>query len=294
VWPVLAVSAARGGVPVALVAATLPEESGRRGWAGRRFLRPAFRALARLCAVSERDGERFLELGVDPKRVVVTGDPGIDSAWERAAAADPEAPHLAAFHRSPRPTLVAGSTWPADERVLVPALTALRRAVPDLRVVVAPHEPDEAHLGSLEGALVAEGWRPLRLAQVEAAGDAGQADAVVVDRVGVLAHLYTVGRVAYVGGGFHRHGLHSVLEPAAAGIPVIFGPRFGSSLAAEELRDRGGAAAVKDAEELARVAASWLSGSDQGTAVGRRARAFLEEHRGASGRTVEALLPLLP
>jgi 3-deoxy-D-manno-octulosonic-acid transferase len=293
VWPVLTMAAVERGIPVVLVAATLPAGARRRGRAARAFLAPAFQALSRVLAISEEDGARFAELGVAPERVMVTGDPGVDSAWSRARAADPEAPYLAPFHRTPRPTLVAGSTWGADERVLIPALRPVRDRVPGLRLVIAPHEPDEGHLVPLERCLAEAGWSHRRLGAVEADGHARDVDAVVVDRVGVLAHLYSIGSAGFVGGGFHRQGLHSVLEPAAAGLPVAFGPRFGSSLAAEQLQAEGGGVSVSTGDELSRVLLDWLGDAAEGGSVGARARAWVRRHRGAASRTVEALLPFL-
>jgi 3-deoxy-D-manno-octulosonic-acid transferase len=99
----------------------------------------------------------------------------------------------------------------------------VREGVEEVRLVVAPHEPEPEHVRGLLAALRERGWRSGTLAEAEGGG-VGGLDAVVVDRVGVLAHLYTVGMAAYVGGGFGDDGLHSVLEPAAAALPVAFGP----------------------------------------------------------------------
>ncbi len=313
VWPVLARTAGDRGIAMALVAATLPTGARRRGAMARAFLAPAFGALDRVLAISAADGARFGALGVLPGRVRVTGDPGIDSAWERAQGADPTASFLAPFHALPRPTLVAGSTWPSDEGILLPALRRARARIPELRLVVAPHEPDEGHLAPLERALRTDGWRTVRLGEVEGGGmspgaegtpvrgggvDPGAAlegvDAVVVDRVGVLAHLYSAGTAAYVGGGFHGQGLHSVLEPAAMGIPVVFGPRFGNSMAAGELLREGGGTSAADRDALSRTLLHWFTEPEAARAVGARARSYLEGHRGAAARTVDALLPFLP
>ena len=113
VWPTLAAEAARRGIPLVLVAGTLPEGSSRLSPLARPILRPAFAKLAAVHAISEEDGNRFARLGVPPEHVVVTGDPGVDSAAQRAAAVDPEASHLRVF-RNDRPRVVAGSTWPSS------------------------------------------------------------------------------------------------------------------------------------------------------------------------------------
>lgn len=293
VWPVLSAEARRRAIPTFLVGAALPAGAGRLRPGGRWLLRPAFRRLARVGAVAAEDAERFPALGVDPGRVAVTGDPGIDSAAERATAADPDAPHLAPFRKQDRPTLVAGSTWPPDEARLVPAATRARRRDPDLRLIVAPHEPSAEHVDPLVEALRAAGWRTDLLGTVEEAGTCEGADAAVVDRVGVLADLYTVGTMAYVGGGFHGDGLHSVLEPAAAGLPVLFGPRHANSRAARELLEAEGAVEVASEADLADALERWLEAPEEVRSAGERARAYVEKHRGAARRTAEILAETL-
>lgn len=288
VWPVVVRTMTERGAATAMVAATLPREAGRLRWPARDFLRPAFRALDLVAAISHDDASRFGTLGVRPERMVVVGDPGIDSALARFRSLDPEAPWLKPLSSQARPTIVAGSTWGPDEEVLLPALHSVRAKVPRLRLVVAPHEPTEEHLSALEHALEQHHWRSRRLGEVERVGSLEGGDAVVVDRVGVLAHLYAVGDVAFVGGGFHRHGLHSVLEPAAARLPVVFGPRHGNARAAAELIARGGARAVSDSAELASVLTAWLV-DDGADATGERAFEYIERHLGAADRTAELL-----
>lgn len=293
VWPELTAAARARAVPVVLVGGTLPAGAGRLRWPARPFLRPTFRRLERVAAVSDDDARRFRRLGVSPARILVSGDPGIDSAAERAAAADPGAPYLVPFRADPRPTLVAGSTWPPDEDVLVLAAGRVRDRTPELRLVVAPHEPDPGNVEPLLEALEAGGWRVARLGAVEEAGSARGVDAVVVDRVGVLAALYTVGTVAYVGGGFGDDGLHSVLEPTAAGLPVLFGPNHGNAPAAGRLLEEGAAREVGDARGLARALGRWLDDEDVRRRAGRRARAFIDRHRGAAERCAGLVLEVM-
>lgn len=294
VWPVLVEEARNRGIPVALVAATVPPGAGRLSRPARALLRTTWARISAGLACSEEDAARLVELGVPPRVVAVTGDPAIDSAAERARAADPLAPYLSPFHADPRPTLVAGSTWPSDEAVLLPALRSAREEVPRLRVIVAPHEPSGDRVGGLIGAFMEEGWRPSTLAHVEEEGGVGETDVVVVERVGVLAHLYTVGSVAYVGGGFHGAGLHSVLEPAAAGIPVLFGPGHQNAQAAADLIDVGGGRVVRDATELARALVGWLTAASGKEYAGTRAAEYIERHLGAAARTAASLEALIP
>ena len=288
-WPVLSREARRRGIPVVLVAGTLPPDAGRLKLPSRLLLRSVFGGLDRVLAISGEDGRRFRRLGVAQERVVVTGDPAIDSAFVRIQAADPEAPYLAPFHSDPRPTIVAGSTWEPDESVLIPALARLAGSLPEVRAIIAPHEPTPGHLERLEDALSDAGFKCVRLGVIEAAGAMGDAQVVVVDRVGVLAHLYTVGNVAYVGGGFHRHGLHSVLEPASAGLPVTFGPGHSNARAAADLLAAGGGVEVANTGELTDALARWLTPPERGKEAGSEALGYIREHVGAARRSADLL-----
>jgi 3-deoxy-D-manno-octulosonic-acid transferase len=146
---------------------------------------------------------------------------------------------------------------------------------------------------ALEERVRAEGWRTARLAEVECVEGAADADLVVVDRVGVLAELYTTGDLAWVGGGFHGAGLHSVLEPAAAGVPMVFGPRHRSAPAAGELLARGGARVVTHAEDAAATLGAWLADREALASAGAAGRDYIRGHRGAAERTAAFLSELM-
>jgi 3-deoxy-D-manno-octulosonic-acid transferase len=275
-----------------MIAATVPPGAGRARWPARAVLRPAWSALSVVCACSDEDATRLTALGVRGSALNVTGDPGVDAAAERASRAAREAPALAPFHADRRPTVVAGSTWPSDEAVLLPALAEVRRALPDLRVILVPHEPTSPRVRDLMARLTARGWRVGTLASLEANGSAEGTDAVVVERVGVLAQLYIVGDVAYVGGGFGRRGLHSVLEPAAAGVPVVFGPRHRRAPAADALVAAGAAGVAADRTELALALTAWLTDQEARAQASGQARGYIQGHRGAADRTAALLDPL--
>jgi 3-deoxy-D-manno-octulosonic-acid transferase len=293
VWPVLTDQARRRSIPVAIVVGSLPDGAGRLRGPARAVLRGTWNKIGLACANSDVDTERFIELGVSESIAHTTGDPGIDSALDRSRGADPTASYLAPFREHPRPTLVAGSTWPADEAVLLPALERLRSEIPDLRAVLAPHEPGREQVTHLLARLRESGWRAETLDVFESGDSSQSVDAVVVDRVGVLAHLYAIASVSFVGGGFHDRGLHSVLEPAAARTPVIFGPRHRSARAAADLLARGGAKVVADISQLVAVAGHWLTDEADRDRAGGSAFGYIAAHRGAADRTAVLLDPLI-
>lgn len=291
IWPVLVAEADRRGVRVAMVGATVPDDAGRTRLPARLLLGPAWSALDVACAISEADAIRLVSLGVPEDSVRVTGDPGIDSAANRLAAADDGASYLRPLRSAGVPTVVAGSTWQSDEAVLLPALLELKTRVNGLRMILAPHEPGADVVTGLLRRLEADGWSAVTLEEVEAGSEGW--NAVVVERLGVLAHLYRVATASYVGGGFHDAGLHSVLEPAAAASPVVFGPRHSNARAAADLVQCGGAKVATTSEELANVLASWLRDSKARDDTGRCARGYIEGHLGAADRTAEHIERLL-
>jgi 3-deoxy-D-manno-octulosonic-acid transferase len=293
VWPVLVESAVDRGVSVVLAAGTVPADAGRMSLPARALLRTTWESLTAAYAVGEPDAERLRSLGVGASAVSVTGDPGVDSAARRVDDVSAEAAHLRPFHADPRPTLVAGSTWPADMDVLVPALAMLRERVPGVRLVIAPHEPEDAVVSSLLDQLDSDDCSATTLSRVESVGSTGGADAIVVDRVGVLADLYTIATVAFVGGGFHGAGLHSVLEPAAASKPVVFGPSYGRSVPAAQLIEAGAATSVESAEGLAEALIVWCDDAQANHDAATRAQGYIQSHLGAAKRTADALADLL-
>jgi len=286
IWPVLTETAAGSGVRVGVISATLPKSSRRRGPLARAFLADAYSLLDRVGAIDESDAERLREQGVRGDRVGVTGDTRFDQVWARAQRASSP---LVLRLRSSRPTLVAGSTWPSDEEHLLDAWIRIRDKIPDARLVIAPHETSDAHLRSIERWA---GSHRLTLARLDA-NNAQDADVILVDRHGVLGDLYALADTAYVGGGFHPAGLHSILEPAAFGAPVLFGPRNQKSREAAKLVEAGGGAVVTGVADLAIRLGYWLGSIPARDAAGSAARAMVQQGLGAAVRSVDLVTALL-
>lgn len=285
VWPVLVDRAQRRGIPVLMLSATLAEGSGRRGVLSQALLRDAYAAMTAVGAIDDTHGARLVQLGVPRDRISTTGDTRFDQVWQRAQQVNRESALLRAT-ASVRPTVVAGSTWPADEAVLLPAWEQLRVKVPDARLIVAPHEPTPSHVEPLRECARRMRCRVATLAEMERDPSVREADVVVVDRVGVLGDLYAHANVAYVGGGFHKAGLHSAIEPAAFGAPVVFGPGHDMSREAGLLLAAGGATAVHDVETLRHALVRLLRDETARGDAGAAAREIVARERGATARSV--------
>lgn len=294
VWPVLVAEAARRGVRLGIISATVAASSRRLTGISAMLTRDAYAAMDAVGAIDNADAARLVTLGVRDAVIRVTGDTRYDQVWARARAADTTAPWLHRFRAVPRVTLVAGSTWPADDAALLPAWREVAERWPgQLRLIIAPHEPTLAHLAPIEVWSRGAGFSCARL---DAIGDA-TSDIVLVDRVGILGELYAVADVAFVGGGFHAAGLHSVLEPAAFGAPVLFGPRHGSSRDAALLLAAGAARSVSEARSLRETLDGWMDPASTAPrrAAGQNARNVVEGRLGAADASAALVLSqLLP
>ncbi|HEX5133587.1 MAG TPA: glycosyltransferase N-terminal domain-containing protein [Candidatus Krumholzibacteria bacterium] len=283
-WPNLVWETSDAGVPVVLIDATLSPSSGRlrapAGW----IYRDVYRRIARILAISPDDAARFARCAPEHEGIAVTGDTRFDRVMERWNQRAATAINLV---DDGTPTLLAGSTWPADEVHLLPALRGLLDEHPGLRAVLVPHEPAPAHVASLLQWASDAGASARRLSE-PARGE----HVVVVDSVGVLAEAYRLAHVAYVGGAFST-GVHSVIEPAIAGVPIVFGPRHDNSFEARRLVELGGGFPASDAAGIRAVFGRLLSDEAARRAAGDAARAYVESQLGATEKCMAAILPYL-
>ena len=291
VWPLMREAAAQAGAHTALVNAVLAPSSSRLRWPARLLLARVYAQLDAVGVTSAAHVPAFMSLGVQRERIRVTGDGRFDQVLERVAAADRAAPLLAALRAAPGALLVAGSTWPQDEQVLVRALAPRIRAG-HLRLLVAPHEPGAQHIAALEALLDTAGLAHQRIGALEMVPAAQPAAVVIVDRTGMLADLYAAAHHAYVGGGFGSAGLHSVVEPAAHGVPVLFGPRHGNATEAAELAHEGGGAVIQSVAELRERSLQWEKDPAAYARASAAARTFVEARGGGGERNARLLLEI--
>ncbi|UYZ60460.1 3-deoxy-D-manno-octulosonic acid transferase [Hymenobacter latericus] len=267
----------RQGVPTVCVSAIFrPDQVFFKPWGG--FFRKVLHQLTHLFTQDEASAELLRGIGLT--QVSVAGDTRFDTVVDTAAAPARELPLVAAFVADGAPVLVAGSVWPPDVEVLA---LALRHWQGSLRTIVAPHEITEAHLQQVEAVLPGQ---VVRYSQATTAS-VGQARVLLIDNIGLLRELYRAGSVAYIGGAFGK-GLHNTLEAAAFGLPLLFGPRYQKFKEARDLVALGAAAAVTTAEENEQQLALLLNNAAYRTELGQRARAYVQESAGATGRIMQA------
>lgn len=296
-WPNLMSQAARQGVPVAVLNAKISARSfgvHRRTGIVPRLLQD----VDVVAAQTDEHAERFVALGVKASKVFVTGNMKYDLA-EDVQAGDARAAVRVQLSVPESCTVIIGASLhlPEDEAVF-DSFVALRAKFPRIALVVVPRYPDE-------GALMAEHARARGLpAILKSAIDAGAArasalDAVLIaDTLGELRSLYEAADIAFVGGSLYFRGAnkggHNLMEPAALGIPVLFGPyNFSFKETVADLLAAEAGVMVASAAELERELARFLTSPDLCKAFGGRARDVILRNKGATARSLGLIAPLL-
>jgi 3-deoxy-D-manno-octulosonic-acid transferase len=292
-WPLLLREARRRGVPVVVVNGRLSDLSFRRQRPLARLVRPLLLdPVAHFGVQTALDRDRLQALGVSPERITVTGNLKFEAPPPAAA------PALASWLErvaAGRPLLLAGSTMPGEERLVLDAFSQARESV-DALLVVAPRHPER----------FAEVWseisrrfpRATRRSAPPAEGDASAAEppaVALLDTLGELAAAYAHAHGAFVGGTLVPKGGHNPLEAARFGVPVAVGPSMENFREMAETFDRAGAwARVGSAGELGELWRRWLLDRAGAAELGRRGRELVEANRGALARTLELLAAHLP
>ena len=242
------------------------------------------------CAISEADAARFQELCGSGNEIVVTGDTRYEQVYRRATAVESDPEFFHGQENLKRPIFIAGSTYTEDEKVLLPAYQLLRQNIPEdfPHLILVPHEPTPGRIKEIRGHLDRERLAYICFSELALEADLSAVDVLVVDKMGLLARLYSVADIAFVGGSF-RGSVHNVMEPAAMAKPVIFGPTIQNAYEASLLVDRGAAKLVRTAQQLADAAMAWLGDETARTAAGNIGKQVIEENLGAVARTLEHL-----
>lgn len=293
VWPNLIEQAKLRGIPTMLVGGTLSSDAKRLRLPWRLSTSLSVRKVNAIGVISEKDGYRFECLGVQKNQIKVTGDPAVDSVKDRVSSLGAQQTDLSFLGMCRSPLIVAGSIWSLDEDILVSALVEIRTVNLEVKMVLVPHEVFPVNIDRLNRKCIDRGLSVIRFSDRPQNASMDNADVLLVDAIGVLPDLYTFATVAYVGGGFGRKGLHSVLEPAAVGVPTLFGPNYEGSLAAHGLLSQGAARVVSDSDDLCIVVGEYLSDRDELLKAGRNALGYIENNVGATDKTIDLICDLL-
>jgi len=287
-WPNLLHEAARRRVPAVLVNGRLAPEKMARYRRFTALYRPMLASFARIGAQSEEESARFVSLGASKDAVVVTGNVKYDAAPPSVSA---ESLRERFGIAAQRPVVVAGSTGAGEDALVLQAFRRARARVPELFLVLAPRHPERFESAAAEIAQAG-----LELARTSAPNRSVPPShgVLLVDTLGELAGLYRLASAAFVGGSLVPVGGHNLIEPAAAGAPVLFGPHTEHvAETAALLLSTGGARRVANASELAQAFGELATDRPLRESMAAAARSTIEANRGALARSADLVLAAL-
>jgi 3-deoxy-D-manno-octulosonic-acid transferase len=276
-WYNLLTELHKKNIPAYLISASFRPSSWFFNWYGKSFLNilTTFDHLF----VQNTDSANLLAMyGI--ANVTVSGDTRFDRVHQiaRNHVAIPRAEAFKNGHY----LAIAGSTWKEDEDLLI---RYINQDAHGEKWILAPHEIHESHIHRITSNLTVP---YVRFSQFDKPKEPDP-KVLIIDNIGLLSSLYKYGNIAYIGGGFGK-GIHNVLEPAAFGLPVIFGPRFHKFQEAVGLIKQGGGFPIQSYEELMNTLDSFFNNPKAFDECGNHSEKFIKDHLGATKIIVDKLL----
>lgn len=300
-WPNFIQAARRQGIPVALINGRLSERSYRGYFRIRWLTGRLLQCLSAIAVQNDQYRQRFLALGAPADRLQVTGSIKFDRI--ETDRQNPQTRELAAVFglHSDDCVFVAGSTQAPEEQFAFETWLELQTEFPKLRLILVPRHMERfdeaARLVESQGiplirrSRLAVNGREAAGARLRPAGLAGALPPVLLlDTLGELAACWGLADVAFVGGSLTNRGGQNMIEPAAYGAAVLFGPNtqnFHETV--EALLSRRGARVVYDRQDLTAAVREFLADRKQAAALGRAAQEFVLSQQGATERTVSMI-----
>ncbi len=286
-WPNLVLTASRLGIPLALINGRVSEKSFRGYCRIRRLVARLLRCFDLLAIQNNEYADRLWALGAPSERLHITGSIKFDGV--QVDRANSKTAELRQFFglRSDEKIFIAGSTQAPEESLALDTWQSLRSEFPNLRLILVPRHKERFEEVA---ALVTSRGLPLQR-RSNPASTAG--DVLLLDTLGELGACWGLADIAFVGGSLTQRGGQNMLEPAAYGAAVLFGPNtWNFRDIVEQLLARDAARVVRTADELTAMVRDFLQHPAAADELGSRAKAFVATQQGAASRTVDLLLRL--
>ena len=282
VWPNYLFQLKELQVPTLLVSGIFKEKQAYFHWYGR-FLRQSLRNFTYFFVQDEKSKVLLKNIGFE--NVTVSGDTRFDRVAQ-IAERDNQLPLINSF-KGDHPCLVAGSTWPEDEKVLLPFINTTTSAA---KFIIAPHTIKEQHIQQLRASLSKKTVLYSELKHQEQ--NLEDTWVLILDTIGLLTKIYSYADIAYVGGGFAT-GLHNTLEPAVFGIPVIIGPDYADFVEATALVQQNGIFPINNPKEFEIQTNQMLQNPSFSKKTGAINLAYIQKKVGATNTIMEYITKLI-
>ena len=290
IWPNLFHGCGRQGVPLLLANVRLSQRSleGYQRWAGQ-LTTEALQHVRWAGAQGEADRKRLIELGADPQRVAVTGSIKFDLTLPQEI--EQQGAELRKTLAGERLVWIAASTREGEESYVLEAHQQLLRQIPDVLLILVPRHPER--FNAVAKQVDRTGLEIMRRSSGKCCQ--GSTQVYLGDTMGEMLLLYAAADIAYVGGSLVPTGSHNMLEPAALGKPVLFGPhRFNFAEISQLLMEQGAAQEITSAAALKSAVMELLQQPEKRRRQGQQGLRVVEQNRGALDRLLDGIKKYLP
>ena len=286
IWPNMIWQIDKKKIPYMIVDATMRSDSSRMIPVVKNFHKALYSGVTKILAVSKSDVENFSKFDIPKNKMKAIGDTRFDRVYKKSLQAKEKKLFKDGFFKGKK-VFVLGSSWEADEEVMLPALLKLMEYDLNVTTIIVPHEPTLINIEKIENALHGK-YSSIRFSYLNNYNDER---IIIVDSIGILLTLYHYSNAAYVGGSFKQ--IHNVLEPAVYGVPVLFGPKIENSQEALELVHRGGGLIVHNKKEAYQNLRKIFSDNNYRKATGKICGDYVKENIGATEKILEEIYSLL-
>jgi 3-deoxy-D-manno-octulosonic-acid transferase len=285
-WPNLCHYCWRKQVPIFLINGRMSEKSTNSYLKLTWLIQPLLRKLSAICAQGQRDLDNYLKLGANKKSVILTNNMKFD--LEISANDLAEATKISSmFHLENRTLIVAGSTHEPEEQLMLDAYLPLAKQQDNLLLVIVPRHPQR--FAAVNELLVKQNIAFVRLSSI-AEHEGAMPQVLLADQMGVLRALYSLAKIAFVGGSIAHRGGHNALEPAALGVPVLMGRSiYNNPHICETLQQAGALVFIDNSKELQGQCKQWLNDESLRQQAAEAGQRVVNQNKGAIDNTLAVL-----
>ncbi|MDD4980284.1 MAG: 3-deoxy-D-manno-octulosonic acid transferase [Candidatus Omnitrophica bacterium] len=287
IWPNLISYLAQKKIPVLLVNGRISDRS-FRGYLGIKFLlKPLLNKISLFCVQTKTDAQRLMRLGVLESRIQIAGNMKFDILDYADTTKDYPDYKLKLGLGPEEKLLVAGSTHPGEEEIILAIYRRLLSEFPRLKLLIAPRHPERA--AQIEKLVIRHNLKPIKILQLNPTPNTNNLKPVfILNTIGQLLNFYNIADIVFVGGSLIRKGGHNILEPAALSKPVIFGPyMFNFRDISGLFLENKAALLARDKEELELYIKDLLNNPAKGIGLSQRAKSLILQNQGATARNLE-------
>ena len=291
IWPNWLLAAQRMGIKTALVNGRISVRSIKGYLKIRPLIKATLKHVGAFSMIRQADAKRIEMMGAPPARIEINGNAKYDLLLQNVVASQQTKMQRLFSLKGGRPVFVAGSTRRSEEEIVLDVYQKILQSVPETLLIIAPRHVQRAH--QISTMVKDRGFSCQFRTDLNKNG-LRTAPIVIIDTIGDLQAVYSVASVVFCGGSLVPLGGQNVLEAAAWGKPVLYGPSMEDFLDAKELLDKtGGGIQVKDGRDLAEKAVYYLANPDAADRIGALAKKAVMLNHGSAGKHADVIYRLL-